>query len=157
MFEFKNAVGIASNISEIYIDDGTILGLFAVHNSLGGFTNFVGSAVNPNNLPSGLTVSPPFVATVAFSADTVSGPPSNGINQAADILGIVYDVSGGLAGVQNAIADGSLRIGLHVRSIGAVGGSDSFINTPIPEPSTIILLGIGILGILGISRRKMKK
>lgn len=31
------------------------------------------------------------------------------------------------------------------------------ISSPVPEPSTVILLGLGILGFAGISRRKLKK
>jgi hypothetical protein len=167
LFTYTNTAAIASNITEIYVDDGTIGSLSSLHNSLGGFTNFnPAPPLNPGNLPSGNNVDPDFVATEAFSADTASGPPANGINEAADILGIVYNTSGGLTGVDDDIADGSIRVGLHVRSIGAAAESDSFINTggptiiedPIPEPSTIILLGFGLLSLVGITvRRKMKK
>lgn len=158
LFAFTNNVGISSNVSEVYIDDGTIVGLFEVKNSIGGFTNFVGSAVTPGNLPGGNTVSPPFVADGLFSADVVSGPPANGINEAADILGIVYNVDSGISGIQDALADGSLRIGLHVRSIGTAGGSDSYINTPsaVSEPGTLMLLGPGLICI-GLYRWKRRK
>jgi len=37
-----------------------------------------------------------------------------------------------------------------------VDGSSKFSGQPIPEPSTMILLGIGLLGIAGYSRKKMK-
>ena len=37
---------------------------------------------------------------------------------------------------------GALRIGIHVIAFSG-GGSESFVNEPIPEPATIVLLGLG--------------
>jgi len=166
LFAFSNAVGTASNISEIYIDDGSILMLDILINNLGGVTDFkvapfVSPPLNPPNLPSGTNVIPQFVANELYSADTTPGNPSKGINEAADILGIVYDTNGGISAVEIALlGDGSLRIGYHVRSIGAAGGSDSYLSTGtpvnvIPEPSTMLLLGSGLAG-LGLIRRRRK-
>ena len=146
LITFTNAVGTDSSISEVYIDDGTIVGQSAVLNSLGGFTQFTGGGANPGNLPGGNTLSPSFVATSAYSVDAV-GNPSRGVDANGDILGIVYDLLPGLSltDVQTALDDGTLRIGMHVRSIGSQGQSDSFVN---PEPATLALMGLGGLAVL---------
>ena len=52
LFTYTNNVGIPSNISEVYIDDGTVVTLNTVVNSLGGFTNFAAAPpLSPGNLP----------------------------------------------------------------------------------------------------------
>jgi hypothetical protein len=135
LFTFQNNVGIQSSISEVYFDDGTILAQSSVYNSLGGSTSFTGMGANPSNLPSGENVVPPFVATTGFSADAV-GNPSVGVDTAADILGLSYTLQSGLGYLDTvaALADGSLRIGLHLRSIGDAEDSDAFVNSPPPPP-----------------------
>jgi hypothetical protein len=60
-----------------------------------------------------------------------------------------------MASVQTALNDGTLRIGMHERSIGTAGGSDSFVNvTTVPEPSSLALLALGIIGV-GFGRRRL--
>lgn len=149
LITFTNAVGTDSSISEIYIDDGTIVGQSAVLNSLGGFTQFTGGGASPVNLPGGNTLVPAFVATSIFSADA-QGNPSRGVDTSTDILGIAYTLFPGLdlADVQAALYDGSLRIGVHVRSIGAGGQSDAFVN---PEPATFAIMSLG--GFVMLRRR----
>ena len=157
LFTVQNNVGIASNIAEVYFDDG-LLGPSVVLNSLGGTTDFSGGGASPGNLPSGENALPdPFVANHNFSADVNPGNPSKGINASNDILGIKLGL-GSFAdfnAITVAVANGNLRFGLHVRSIGVAGGSDSYINTTeVPVPAAAWLFGSDLLGLAGFKRRK---
>ncbi len=163
LFTFMNDVDGEGNtycsISETYIDDGTIVGLSSVVNSLGGSTSFVGGSASPGNLPGGNNLNPPFVATSSYSADA-QGNPDLGVDASIDILGIIYDLHTNLTinDVQLALNSGDLRIGLHVRSIG--NDSDAFVNdpgNPVPEPATIFLFGAGLLGLAAVQRKRLNK
>jgi hypothetical protein len=155
-FEFHNAGPVASSITDIYFDDGTLLGISYIVNGVGvSFDN----PASPGNLPGGNLASPAFVTTADFSADSDSPVMANGVNP-GEYVEIYFNLQGTQTWADTiaSLNNGSLRIGLHVQAIGLPGGSDSYVNTPndgstVPEPGTMILLGLGLLG-LGITSRK---
>lgn len=151
-FKFYNNGPVASNITEIYFDDGALTGPPAITNSSG--VSFVAGAT-PSNLPSGNTLNPPFIATTSLLAEA-GGNNATGVGIINEYVILTY--LGNFALVQNALNSGDLRIGLHVRSIGTQGGSDSFVNNDgqsvnVPEPGIILMLGFGLVGI-ALARRK---
>jgi hypothetical protein len=160
-FVFRNNVGIASNVSEIYFDWTT--GLFSptivsISENNAGLNFSPGGS--PPDLPDGNTIS--FAQDTRVSADNPS--PQNGINSANDALTIVLDPTSPNFVLTDLI--GALRIGLHVQAIGTGGGSDSYVTnpitpgtfsvTPVPLPGSVWLFGAALagLGALKLKRRR---
>jgi hypothetical protein len=146
-FHFKNAGPLASVLSEIYFDDGSLLALAAVVDGPG--VDFEPDA-NPPNLPGGQDAVPPFQVTQGFLAEAVPSPAQNGAGP-AEWVKIDFTLQGGktFADVVDDLTTGELRIGIHVIGF-ASGGSESFVNPPIPEPGTALLLGSGLLGLAAL-------
>jgi hypothetical protein len=90
--------------------------------------------------------------TEGFLAESVPSPAVNGAGP-TEWVAIEFTLQGGqtFADVISEFTTGELRIGIHVIGF-ASGGSESFINPPIPEPSTALLLGGGLVGV-GLLRR----
>lgn len=156
LFTFKNSGPLASSITDAYFDDGSLLGIaFLIDADDNGGDPGVdfSQGASPGNLPGGNNASPAFVATAGFTAD--SDPPTqpNGVNP-NESLGIVFDLQspGTYADVLSELANGTLRIGIHAQGY-AGGGSESFINTPVPIPAAVWLFGSGLAGLIGIARR----
>lgn len=158
LFEFRNTGPAASSITDIYFDDGSLLGIAQIFNPSG--VSFSASA-SPGNLPGGNTAAPAFVTTAGFSADSDSPVSHNGINNASEKLGILFNLKSGqdFTDVFNAlqIAGGanSLRVGIHAQSF-ANGGSESFINNVslVPEAGQWLML---LAGISLIASRAMRR
>jgi len=55
--------------------------------------------------------------------------------------------------VLGELADGTLRIGIHVQGF-ATGGSESFVNVPLPEPATFGLLALGAVALVAARARR---
>jgi hypothetical protein len=150
LLTFSNAGPAASSIAQVYFDDGVLQTLESIVNPSGvAFT----AGATPANLPSGNNASPPFVAT--FSAGAGAPAPANGVNP-GETLGIRFSLQPGesFADVLDALGDGSLRVGIHVQAF-ASGGSESFVNTPLPEPGALALFGVAAaLTGLGSWRRR---
>jgi hypothetical protein len=160
-FIFSNNVGIASSISEVYFDNGASSSLFGsgfIAEQIG--TNFNFGSANPGNLPGGNSMTEPFNVTLSFLADA-QGNPTKGVSESGDLLRIRMSLLSGITfgDVESALESGDLRLGFHVRAIGADGNSDSFVSgggqppiVPLPPPA---LLGAGgLLACLSPRRRR---
>ena len=91
-FMFTNIGPEASSIIDVYFDDGTLLGIASISNTL-SLVEF-SQLASPPDLPGGNNVSPPFATTAGFSAD--SDPPAQplGVNP-GESLGITFDLQSG--------------------------------------------------------------
>lgn len=162
LFTFTNSGSNASSITDVYWDDGTLLGIASVNVNNVGTVSFSQYA-SPSNLPGGSSITPAFVTTAGFSVDSNSPHLSqNGVNP-GESLGVLFNLQTGktytdlLAALDAAHRDqpGDLRIGIHVQSF-SDGGSESFINVPtaVPLPAAVWLLGSGLIGMGGFLRKK---
>ena len=182
LFTFNNVGPDAMSITDVYFDDGTLLGIAALYDSddelvLGGGFGDAGvdfsQGASPGNLP-GANNAPlaPFATTAGFSAD--SDPPAqpNGVNP-GESFGILFNLlpNQNLGSIYNALLNpcfqgdctGDLRIGIHVQGF-AGGGSESFVNIgtpleippqiPLPAALPLFLSALGAAGFTSWRRRR---
>ena len=158
LFELFNKGRVDSSITDVYFDDGSLLGISSLIDKDEGTGGHPGvdfsQGASPGDLPGGNTIG--FDVTAGFLADSDPAVPQNGINP-GEWLGISFDLKtdASFDDVISQLGDGQLRIGLHVQSIGTIGGSESFVNnmTVIPIPSAVWLLGAGMVGLVGLRRK----
>jgi len=151
LFTFTNTGPKASSITDVYFDDGSLLSIASIDNSDPGVS--FSSPASPPNLPGGNNVSPPFVTTPGFSADSDPPVQPKGVNP-GESLGILFNLqdSRTFNDVINELNDTTLRIGIHVQGFDS-GGSESFVN--IPAPGALLLASIGLTLVGWIRRREV--
>jgi hypothetical protein len=152
--EFFTSNYVESSITDVYFDDGALLGIADIING-GPGVSFNDPAI-PGNLPGGNSVEPPFETTAGFSADSDTPVQPMGVNP-GESVGILFNLQLGKTfedvltaiyqGFDDPLAGESLRIGMHLQSIGPQDGSDSFIMTPVPGAAILGLIGLSIAGI----------
>jgi hypothetical protein len=145
LFTYSNVGLHACSLTDVYVDDGSLLGIALIINDPG--TVEFSEDPTPPNLPGGEVLVPPFEAIRSFSADSDPPAESMGVNP-GETLGILYDLASGgtFASVIAELASGDIRIGIHVQGYES-GSSESFVNI-IPEPATFSLLAFGGLAML---------
>ncbi|MDP1928455.1 MAG: PEP-CTERM sorting domain-containing protein [Thiobacillus sp.] len=159
--QFKFTNNSTSSLADVYFDDGTLLGIASITDSGSGvaFSQFA----SPGNLPAANNASPAFMTTAGFSADSDPAVSPNGVSQ-GEWLTITFNLVGGKTyadtiaalTLPNGGGAGDLRIGVHVQSFASGGGSESFVNTPVPEAETyaMMLAGLGLVGFMGAVRKR---
>ena len=154
LFTFINIGPAPSSITDVYFDDGALLGIASIQGGDGvAFSQFA----SPANPPGGNTLVPPFVTSTGFSADSDAPAQPNGVNP-GEWLGIAFDLQSGrtFADVVQDLDDGALRIAIHVQGF-ENGGSEAFVNNgtvaTVPAPGALLLSGIGT-ALIGYVRRR---
>lgn len=147
-------------VRQFYFDgDGTLLGIASLIDADDGTGGDAGVdfslGASPPDLPGGNSISPRFDVTPGFLGDADTPQPNNKGISAGETLGIIFDLQSGMsyADVIDDLTTGALRIGLHVQAFES-GGSESFVNNPVPVPAAVWLFGSGLLGLIGIARRR---
>lgn len=156
-FKFRNEGPVASSISEVYFYDGVLLNMYTIDDSCTGvdFEN-LGDKTNPKSLPG---YNPDKDLLEVLSATEAERPePANGVKP-GEWLSIGYTLLADFQTLLDNIDNGEVVIGIHVKAINcdpddplASTQSDSFINDHLPEPTTVLLLGLG-----GLLLRKKRR
>ncbi len=164
-FKFLNNGPSAMSITDLYFDDGTLLGIASITNGPGVSFSVGGS---PPNLPGGNAIN--FHTSAGFLADSDPPVQANGVNP-GEWVRVTFNLINGktysdtLAAMQLSLNNpgvdmtNGLRIGIHVQGFSG-GGSESFVNgapiTPAPAPTglALVLSALPVLGLRRLIRRQ---
>jgi len=141
-FKIFNESTTECAVTGVYFMNGSLLGLSSVTGSAGvDFT----TPANPSDLPGQNDADPPFVTHDGFSTDSDPPPYWDGVNNSiGEYVTVTFDLNGTLTQLIEELDSGAVRVGVHIQGF-TDGSSESAI---MPEPSTVILLGLGTLALI---------
>ena len=151
LFTFRHEGPEASSITDVYFDDGTLLGIASLIDADDGVGGDPGvdfsEGASPPDLPGGGSLNPPFEVTAGFLADSDPPVQPDGVNP-GESLGILFDLqAGGAFGdVIDELLDGSLRIGIRVQGFDSEGSESAVAFIPAPGAAVLAMIGLGMVG-----------
>ena len=169
-FTFNNEGALNASITQVYFDDGTLIGPLFVHDDSGAGVAFSQVDLNGGqDLPGAPNIN--FHTTAGFSADSDSPVQPTGVNP-GEWLTIKFKLLDGKTysdtiaaldlGVANPGVDmfDGLRVGLQVQGLGAdAKGSEQYVNgggtAVVPLPPAVFA-GMALCGMLGIGKLRRR-
>jgi len=159
LFTFNNAGPVPSTIAAVYFQDGELLKIAEIINTLDPDKVVFAEGGSPPVLPGGGSLPFPFTEPTAINwfmaAESKSGNWA-GVDP-TESLGIKFALQPSRAfehvidaielGFTTQIPGKTLRIGMHVISIGDNEYSQSYILTPVPGAFLLGILGLGVAGL----------
>ena len=154
LFEFSNNdVGAGTDfdaiIGEVYFYDGVYLDPnTAIINGTG--VNFVDGAT-PAELP-GYNGTPLSV----FAAADVNKNTADGVAVVDGTLGILFDLLPGIDfnTVIGAMNSGDLVVGIHAKALDGINDISESLVTVVPVPAAVWLFASGLIGLVGVARKR---
>ncbi len=155
-FKFYHDGTVPMSITDVYFDDGTLLGIAQIINGAGVAFSL---GASPGELPGANNITPNFETTAFFLADSDSPTQRNGVNPGEELT-IVFNLLDDMTSADTFLAmGGDLRVGIHVQGFES-GGSESFVapgtsgSPSAPDGgATAVMLGLGVLG-LGLTFKR---